>query len=160
MGKLRNEDIFIQLEESVRDNTLDRKIQSPMFTQPQLRKWAVYVSKKDREVCNKFLSTLQECISSFSYPMQKPKIVFVEGNSIDDWINEFRILDSSVQMVILVLKGSKKAAPYYKDLKHNLILKGIPSQVILAKTLSGNRIKSIVFKLLIQICAKVGGIPW
>ncbi len=44
-----------------------------------------------------------------------------------------------------------------------LLLKEIPvpSQVVLAGTISkGKNVRSIVSKILIQICAKLGGIPW
>ena len=36
----------------------------------------------------------------------------------------------------------------------------IPSQVIQTKTLDGKGLRSICNKILIQICAKIGGIPW
>ena len=44
-----------------------------------------------------------------------------------------------------------------------MLLQEMPvvSQVILTNTLSrGKNIRSIVSKILIQICAKIGGIPW
>ena len=37
----------------------------------------------------------------------------------------------------------------------------MPSQVVLSNTISrGKNIRSICSKILIQICAKVGGEPW
>ena len=37
----------------------------------------------------------------------------------------------------------------------------IPSQVVLTSTIqAGKNLRSIVNKILIQICAKVGGTPW
>jgi len=37
----------------------------------------------------------------------------------------------------------------------------VPSQVVLTGTIQrGKNVRSIVNKVLIQICAKIGGIPW
>ena len=53
------------------------------------------------------------------------------------------------------------AAPLYNDLKRLLFTdRPVPSQVVLVKTLNGKGLRSICNKILVQICAKVGGIPW
>jgi len=63
---------------------------------------------------------------------------------------------------VLILPGAKGKAPLYDDLKRLLIKEiPVPSQVVLANTISrGKNIRSICNKILIQICAKVGGEPW
>jgi aubergine-like protein len=71
-------------------------------------------------------------------------------------------LNPSVQAVVLILPGAKGKAPLYDDLKR-LLLKElpVPSQVVLCNTISrGKNVRSICNKILIQICAKVGGEPW
>ena len=63
---------------------------------------------------------------------------------------------------MLILPGAKGKAPLYDDLKR-LLLKDlpVPSQVVLANTISrGKNVRSICSKILIQICAKIGGEPW
>jgi len=64
--------------------------------------------------------------------------------------------------VILILPGPKKASPIYNQVKKYLIGElGIPSQGILAQTIQrGKGLRSICNKLLQQLCAKVGGVPW
>ena len=64
--------------------------------------------------------------------------------------------------MVLILPGPKNKAPLYDDLKR-LLLKDlpVPSQVVLANTISrGKNVRSICSKILIQICAKIGGEPW
>jgi len=64
--------------------------------------------------------------------------------------------------VVLLLPGQKGKCLLYDDVKR-LLLKDIPvpSQVVLTQTIQkGKNVRSIVSKILIQICAKVGGIPW
>jgi len=141
----------------------DRRIQSEMFEQIELRKIAVFCSSRDKEICSSFMQTLEKCVETFSYKMNPPKEFFVEGRNFEDWERSFsKVLDSSVQAVILLLPGKKKSAPYYDDCKRLLLTKyPIPSQVVLIPTIQANKnLRSIINKVLIQLCAKVGGTPW
>ena len=65
-------------------------------------------------------------------------------------------------MVVLLLPGTKARCPLYNDVKRFLLTEyPIPSQVVLTSTISkGKNLRSIVSKILIQMNAKVGGIPW
>ena len=73
-----------------------------------------------------------------------------------------RILDESVDAAVFLLPGPKKNGQFYNDIKKLLIKdRPVPSQVVLLKTIQAGRgLRSICNKILIQICAKVGGIPW
>lgn len=65
-------------------------------------------------------------------------------------------------MVVLILPGAKGKSTLYDDIKRFLLTEyPIPSQVVLAQTISrGKNLRSIISKVLIQMCAKLGGIPW
>ena len=70
-------------------------------------------------------------------------------------------LDNSVDIVVCILDGQKKNAPLYSDIKKFCHEKGVPVQVVLCKTIeNGKGLRSICNKILTQMCAKVGGIPW
>ena len=141
----------------------DRRIQSEMLEQPRIRKIGVFYNNRDKEACKAFMDTLKKCVETFNYPMDQPKEFAVDGKGAEDWDYAFqKNLDPSVQAVILLLPGKKKSSPYYDSCKHYLLTKcPIPSQVILVPTITvGKNLRSIVNKILIQICAKVGGTPW
>lgn len=91
-----------------------------------------------------------------------PKVFDVRSKNWPDWERELKSLDSSVQAVIALLPGAKKSAPLYNQVKSLLVSNyPIPSQVVLTKTIEyGKNLKSICNKILVQICAKLGGIPW
>eukprot|EP01015_Nassula_variabilis_P025341 TRINITY_DN4942_c0_g1_i5.p1 TRINITY_DN4942_c0_g1~~TRINITY_DN4942_c0_g1_i5.p1 ORF type:complete len:231 (-),score=58.05 TRINITY_DN4942_c0_g1_i5:16-708(-) len=88
--------------------------------------------------------------------------IAVKGRDFPQWREEMKILDPSVQAVVFLLPGPKKAAPLYNDIKlHLLEHSPVPSQVVLLKTVEGGKgLRSICNKILVQICAKVGGVPW
>ena len=141
----------------------DQRIQTEMLEQPEIVKIGVFVNKRDAEAGQAFLDTLKECVNTFNYPMARPKEFYVEGRNFEDWQYSFKKnLDPTVQAVILLLPGAKKKSPFYDQCKHYLLTKcPIPSQVVLVPTItSGRNLRSIVNKVLIQICAKVGGTPW
>jgi aubergine-like protein len=141
----------------------DRKIQSEMLDQVKIRKIGVFCSSRDKEACRTFMETLKKCVETFNYPMDLPKEFFVDGKGFDAWEEQFsKVLDPSVQAVILLLPGRKKAAPFYDECKNFLLTRcPIPSQVVLIPTITaGKNLRSIINKVLIQICAKVGGTPW
>lgn len=141
----------------------DRRIQSEMLEQPRIRKIGIFVSKRDKEACKAFIDTLKKCVETFNYPMDQPREFVVDGKNYEDWESVFKKnLDPTVQAVILLLPGNKKSSPFYDSCKHYLLTKcPIPSQVVLISTITtGKNLRSIVNKILIQLCAKVGGTPW
>jgi len=82
---------------------------------------------------------------------------------LDAWIRALReMLNDGVQMVVLLLPGTKARCALYDDIKRFLLSEyPIPSQVVLTSTIQrGKNLRSIVSKILIQMNAKVGGIPW
>jgi aubergine-like protein len=142
---------------------LERKTQTVMFSQPELEKWAVFCPARDRDTCQNFLQTMLQCVQTFNYPMKQPKTFFVNGNRFNDWLDQMNgVLDETVQAAVFLLAGPKKNGQYYTEIKRLLIRdRPVPSQVVLLKTiLAGKGLRSICNKILIQICAKIGGIPW
>lgn len=63
---------------------------------------------------------------------------------------------------MFILPGQKKKGLHYNEIKKTLLVDyPIPSQVVLQSTISrGKNLRSIISKILIQINAKRGGIPW
>ena len=62
----------------------------------------------------------------------------------------------------MLLPGGKDGSDLYPDLKR-MLLEEIPviSQIVLTGTINyGKNLKSIVAKIITQICAKIGGVPW
>ena len=85
------------------------------------------------------------------------------GMRAEAWVKALQEqLNEGVQMVVLLLPGSKGRCNLYDDVKRYLLTEfPIPSQVVLTATIQrGKNLRSIVSKILIQMNAKVGGVPW
>lgn len=99
-----------------------------------------------------------------NYEHQDPAVHKVKmAMRSDNWIKALKEkLNDGVQMVVLIIPGQKGKSQLYDDLKRFLLTEyPIPSQVVLANTISrGKNLRSIISKVLIQMNAKLGGIPW
>ncbi|EGR29830.1 paz and PIWI domain protein, partial [Ichthyophthirius multifiliis] len=141
---------------------LDRDTQTKMFEQPALKKWAIFYYKDDQQIFNKLTNMFQECLKFCQYPCQAPFSVKVDENTANGWINVLKSSPDDAQMCVILLRGKKKSGQFYDQIKLFLTnQKPIPSQVILTSTASNDKgLRTVVNKLLVQICSKTGGIPW
>jgi aubergine-like protein len=150
------------IEQNMRD--IDRKIQGKMFTQPALKTWGIFYADRDAKTATEFKSTMAECLKTCGYEGSDPNMCQVKpGMKFDAWKKELKAkLNDGIQMVVMILAGTKARCPLYDDLKKFLLEEyPIPSQVVLNSTISkGKNLRSIVSKILIKMNAKVGGVPW
>lgn len=134
-----------------------------MFDQPALKVWGIFHGDRDSGIAKQFSSTMEECLRQFGYESCAPATFPVRGIQPDAWKRELQSkLNSNVQAIVLILPGQKGKCTLYDDVKRFLLTEyPIPSQVVLTSTISrGKNLRSIVNKILIQINAKIGGIPW
>lgn len=103
-------------------------------------------------------------LKQFGYENSPPQVFQVKGGmNAGKWQEEIRAkLSSDVQAIVCLLPGQKGRCNLYDPVK-SMMLKdfAVPSQVVLTSTISrGKNVRSIVNKILIQINAKIGGVPW
>jgi aubergine-like protein len=142
---------------------IDRKIQQPMKEQPGINNILIVVGDRDKQLADVFMNNLQGAMNSFKYQIGRPNVVTVRSIQARDWIETIRSnTNPSTQIVVLILPGGKGKGTNYNDLKRLLLIDcPIPSQVVLAGTLKKDKgLRSVINKVLIQICAKIGGTPW
>nr|AAM96947.1 macronuclear development protein 1 [Stylonychia lemnae] len=142
-----------------------RKIQDKMFDQPALKTWGIFHGDRDAQVCKQFQQTMEQVLQQFGFESATPQTFVVKGNAMqsNNWIKELKSrLNNNVQAAVLLLPGAKGKTSLYDDIKRFLLAEfPVPSQVVLCNTISkGKNLRSIVNKILIQITAKIGGIPW
>lgn len=144
---------------------IDRKIQDKMFEQPALKVWGIFHGERDAQVCKQFTQTMEQVLQQFGFESAQPQTFPLKGNPMqaNTWIRELKSkLNNNVQACVLLLPGAKGKTSLYDDVKRFLLAEfPVPSQVVLCNTISkGKNLRSIVNKILIQITAKIGGIPW
>lgn len=143
--------------------SFDREAQTKMFTQPKLNVWGVFHCQNDTRLVESFMGVLQQVIKTYNVDCNKPRLFAVRTDRWDDWERELKTnLNPQVQAVICVLPGARGKSRLYDDLKRLVISQlPVPTQCILTGTLKKEKgLRSVVNKLIMQINAKVGGVPW
>ena len=142
----------------------DRDIQRKMYTQPKLDKWGIFFCENDRKLVEQSLmSNLLQVIKSFNVVCEKPALFGVKSDKWQEWDRLLRqSLNPSVKIVICVLPGSRGKSRLYDDLKRLTFSSfPVPTQAVLTGTLKKDKgLRSVINKIMLQINAKVGGIPW
>ncbi len=97
-----------------------------------------------------------ECENPRLFPIQNDR-------DFRNWEQEAKSsVNPKVQFVMFVLEGKKNAGAHYKELK-KLFIETMPcaTQMVLKNTIANAKnLFSIVIKIVIQIQAKLGAIPW
>ena len=109
------------------------------------------------------MTNLLQVVKSFQVACDKPAMFPVSSDRWADWDRVLRsILNPSVKIILCVLPGNKGKSKLYDDLKRLTFSSyPVPSQVILTSTLKKEKgLRSVINKVMLQINAKVGGVPW
>jgi aubergine-like protein len=142
----------------------DRDIQQKMFNQPKIDKWGIFYTESDKQLVERSLLTnLVQVVKTFQFACEKPAMFGVSSERWSDWDRVLRsTLNPTVKFIICVLPGSRGKSRLYDDLKRlTFTTFPVPNQVILSATLKKEKgLRSVINKVIIQINAKVGGIPW
>lgn len=70
---------------------IDRKIQGKMFTQTQLKDWAIFHGDRDGQIANQFKSTMKECLDTCGYDKTEPQMCEVKpAQRADNWVKVMR----------------------------------------------------------------------
>ena len=143
---------------------LDRDSQQKMFIAKPMNKLVIFFGRMNGNEHNTFAQMFKAVCQQYAVP-----IAGVESVEIGDMRNFNEIknaaqskLSPQVSLCIWILPGRKNAGTNYENIKRHLINNlPVPSQMILAATIAaGKNLRSIISKLLIQIGAKVGSVPW
>ena len=154
-------DFMVDIEKS---QNLDRDMQQKFYDGKSFEKLLIFYPKICTQEFQSFYEMTGTVLQSISMDCKN-----VEGIEIQDFRTFEAIkpyihkhLNQSVTACIWILPGRKKAGLHYDKIKKMLVNNfPVPSQVVLASTIAaGKNFRSIVTKIFVQICAKIGGIPW
>jgi aubergine-like protein len=149
------------------DNDFTRTVTSnPCFRPVDLKRWTILVAAKDRALAATFDRTYGEVSRTFGIRYSPPDIQMVKGNGNYITGKDIRKhIQDNVQLhdtqFLVIIMSQQRDEPYAATKQELLVANSIPSQVILAKTLSNDRkLRSIVQKIALQINCKLGGANW
>jgi aubergine len=158
-GVIQMKETQIHVEDA---RNLERDFQQMMRATPSLQNWGIFCPTRNKRAQETLLRELKAAFELFKLKSNPPRVFEIASDRTEDWIRQLKSIPEFVQVVIILIPGTKGRAPLYDPLKwHLLETTGIPSQFVLTSTLEkGKNVLSICCKIVVQICAKLGGIPW
>lgn len=84
----------------------------------------------------------------------------LDNDNQDSYVAEIRRISDLKPRIILALLPTNRADRYSTIKKECLINLGIPIQIVIKKSMTHKNVGSIASKVIIQMNAKLGGIPW
>lgn len=146
------------------NHEIDRQIQTKMYDSPIFDCWAIFYPRSSFKSIPVIMSTLCQVFNTFQIKANKPFQIQVDGMNSSQWIDKIRqeALQNKIKFCLVILQGKSKKGRGYKEIKSfcNSEL-GIPTQMIVEGTIERkNGLRSVLNKLVIQMCAKNNGVPW
>ncbi|XP_025198064.1 piwi-like protein Ago3 [Melanaphis sacchari] len=134
-----------------------------MFTAVNMLNWAIMYNPRDEGTAKAFCKQLSLCSRALGMEISPPKPIKVPGPNPEVYvstINNTLRNNPDLQLVVIIF-------PNQREDRYNAVKRiccseiGIPSQVIISRTLSRpDKLQSITQKIALQINCKLGGACW
>lgn len=154
--KLKNKDSI-----HIKCMNFDTLIQSSMYLSQFLKQWAIIYFNSFIEEKELFFQKLFCGFKEFQIKCNNPQIYEMNiNNSYDSFLNSK--ISNDIKFIMIIIPGEKGKSILYNQSKIILNgIKAIPNQIILESTAKKACYqKTILNKIIIQINAKIGGLPW
>ncbi|KAM5181485.1 piwi-like protein 4 [Mantella aurantiaca] len=133
---------------------------SRMITAKPLKNWLLIFTRRNEDVVEKLIYSLQKVGSGMGFDIEHPKILKVEDSPVYLMRALQQHVDRDLQMVFCILPSNSK--DNYDSIKKFLSVDmPVPSQCVLSRTLSKQHmLMSVASKIAMQIICKIGGELW
>jgi len=123
--------------------------------------WSILYYVKDETYVHDFLETLQKVARAINMQIQKLQKISLRNDRSETYLRELQnAISNNLELVVIVFP-TNRTDRYSAIKKLYYVQKAIPSQVIIAKTISKPpKLKSVTEKIALQINCKLGGALW
>ncbi|CAL8131375.1 unnamed protein product, partial [Orchesella dallaii] len=137
----------------------------PMLSSVPLNKWVIIYPGAAMWCVDKIVTYMQRVSKPLHFTIANPlELIKISGDqpheyvkAIDEVMNKYK---GNVQLLFVILP--RQVVEAYSAIKKRASLEfGVPSQCFVAKTAQNDkRLMSVCTKLVVQMNAKLGGVPW
>ncbi|XP_058798402.1 piwi-like protein Siwi [Phymastichus coffea] len=126
-----------------------------------LNDWVAIVPKRLISAFCSFMTNTIHAAAKCGFKMTKPRIKEIPEDNIDIYSTALaQVTNGSMPQLIFCVVTSNLAMRYALIKKKLCIDRPIPSQVILARTITAKNVITVTSKVATQLNCKIGGIPW
>ena len=140
------------------ENSGTFQLRDPIVSPQSLTHWLLIHTNQDFNNASNFVDSMYKAAKTFGIGVEFPTYATSRGMKAEDYIAAFdENMKAELDFVVFLLPPQAKGI--YSFLKIHMFLKGLPSQVIVSRTLQKN-IMSVCSKIILQINAKRNGDLW
>lgn len=132
-----------------------------MHVSVPVNSWLVVCPQRESRACNDFVKQLIDVSRPIGVSMAAPRFIWMDNDKGTTYTSEMRPENTaSAQLVLLVVPNNRKER-YDVIKKHACCEVGIPTQVVMSRTISNQKnLRSVATKVAIQLNCKLGGEAW
>ncbi|NXN19805.1 PIWL2 protein, partial [Indicator maculatus] len=129
-----------------------------------MRHWLLVYPRKLQDLARDLVITMENICSPLGMQISRPALVELKDDRIETYakgIRSFLSAEDKVQLLLCLISGNRE--DLYAAIKKLCCLQSpVPSQVINAQSLGSqfNKMRAVVYKVLLQINCKLGGELW
>jgi hypothetical protein len=116
-------------------------------------KWTFVYAARDADLANNFMAGLRKSSGRMGVLIEEPDWLELEGNRADDYLNGFRQIKNTTQIVLVLLFNDKEKHKLKNCIDNKV---GVPSQFVLGRTADrATKALAVAGNILKQMNAKV-----
>ncbi|GLH04000.1 Piwi-like protein Siwi [Gryllus bimaculatus] len=128
---------------------------------PRLNCWAIIFQAKARRDVEPFIKSLITASRGMGWNLPEPELVGLPDDRSGTYVQSIETSIQKVNPDLLMLIVPNNNSARYSSIKKKCCLdRGVPSQVVVNRSVTGKGVMSVATKIAVQICCKLGGAPW
>ncbi|RZF43381.1 hypothetical protein LSTR_LSTR001642 [Laodelphax striatellus] len=131
-----------------------------MLSAVDLKKWVVVYSRKDQQIADTFIATMKKVAQRVGMMVATPNCHVLNSDKPSDYVSALRSTIKPDIQIVVVMFQSRREDRYAAVKQVCLVENPIPSQVLIASKLKGNKVTAITQKIALQMNCKLGGTLW
>uniref|UniRef100_A0A1B0C901 Putative translation initiation factor 2c eif-2c n=1 Tax=Lutzomyia longipalpis TaxID=7200 RepID=A0A1B0C901_LUTLO len=132
-----------------------------LFEADKLVNWHCVCTNRDYSVVQKFINFLLGSARNSGMDMVEPRIIRIDNPRVQAYINAMEQACNDSTQIIMMVVPNQDASRYSAIKKRSFVDRAVPTQVMLTKVMSNDRIlKSVSAKIMVQMNCKLGNAPW
>ncbi|KDR24113.1 Protein piwi, partial [Zootermopsis nevadensis] len=134
---------------------------NPMLVIPALNNWVVICPNRLRRDAQNFVSTLVRAAQGMRFVIPQPYFCDIPDDRASSFVQALeQVISSRDPQMIMCIVTNNRLDRYAAIKKKCCVDRAVPTQVIVARSLTAKSVMSIATKVAIQMSCKIGGAPW
>ncbi len=126
-----------------------------------LKNWIIIFTRNNSKVAENFVETCYGCSKQMGITISEPNVVQINDDRAETYVREIKSRINEFTQLVLIIFPTSRDDRYAAVKRLCCIECPVPSQVVIAKTISNEKnLRSVAQKIILQMNCKLGGELW